>query len=202
MKTNSLTLKHQHEVAQVAQTENVKLGFWLYIMSDCLIFASLFATYAVLQGQTFGGPTIKEITNLTFVLKETMVLLLSSFTCGLSILSMQAGRTKSTALWLMLTFGLGLFFLFLELGEFRALYLAGNSWNKSAFLSAYFTLVGTHGLHVAIGSFWMLVLLITLVLRGLTGRMKRNLLILSLFWHFLDIIWIFIFTFVYLIGAL
>ena len=203
MTTHALKNTHAvHEAAERAATENVTIGFWIYIMSDCLIFASLFATYAVLHGQTFGGPTIKSIVNLPFVLQETLVLLTSSFTCGLGILALHAKKPRMTALWFTVTLLLGLTFLGLELSEFRNLILDGHTWQTSAFLSSYFTLVGTHGLHVALGSLWMLTLIIMLLSEGITERVHRRLVLLSLFWHFLDIIWIFIFTFVYLMGAM
>ena len=145
---------------------------------------------------------IKEIVNLPFVLTETLILLTSSFTCGLAILSMRAQSKRGTVLWLIATFILGISFLTLELSEFHQLYVAGSTWRQSAFLSSYFTLVGTHGLHVALGSLWMLILIIVTITRGLSERMTRRIISLSLFWHFLDIIWIFIFTFVYLMGSI
>ena len=200
----SLTQHHTnaHEVAERTATDRVTLGFWIYLMSDTLIFASLFATYAVLHTQTFGGPTIKEIVNLPFVLKETIVLLTSSFTVGLGILAMHRNRPYSTAGWFIVTLLLGLTFLGLELSEFHSLVLHGHSWQQSAFLSSYFTLVGTHGLHVALGSLWMFIMIIVTLTQGLTEHTKRRLLTLSLFWHFLDVVWIFIFTFIYLMGAM
>ena len=155
-----------------------------------------------MHGQTFGGPSIREITSLPYVLVETFVLLTSSFTCGLGILSAHAGKKNLTALWFAVTLLLGLTFLGLELSEFHQLYLDGDTWRISAFLSSYFTLVGTHGLHVALGSLWMLFLIIVTLWRGLTEHMLRRLLSLSLFWHFLDVVWIFIFTFVYLLGSM
>ena len=195
------TPSHNHHLAEKAATDNLVFGFWVYIMSDCLIFASLFVTYAVLRGETFGGPNIKDITNLQYVLTETLILLTSSFTAGLGTLALNNRRPRRTAAWFAVTLALGLSFLLMELTEFGALVREGHDWSVSAFLSSYFTLVGTHGLHVALGSLWMLILIIMLLTRGYSETMKRRFLALSIFWHFLDVVWIFIFTFVYLFGV-
>ena len=177
-------------------------GFWVYIMTDCVLFASLFATYAVLHNNTYGGPGGKELFSLNFVLAETLILLTSSFICGLAILAARRGNIRQVLLLFGLTFALGLAFLGLELSEFRHLYLEGNSWRRSGFLSAFFTLVGTHGLHITSGLIWMGVMMARVRQDGITPISLRRLTMLSLFWHFLDIIWIFIFTIVYLMGAL
>jgi cytochrome o ubiquinol oxidase subunit 3 len=197
--------------------DKVTFGFWVYLMSDCVLFAGLFATYAVLQGQTFGSATIYEITNLPYVFIETMLLLTSSFTMGIAVVAANArkeGKTwpnglESTLLWhwrllipLILTLILGLGFLGMEAHEFMHLIAEGSGPDKSAFLSAFFALLGTHGLHVLVGSVWMLVVIAHVFVKGLTPATLRKLTCLSLFWHFLDIIWIFIFTLVYLMGAL
>jgi cytochrome o ubiquinol oxidase subunit 3 len=177
------------------------IGFWIYLMTDCVLFASLFAVYAVMHASTFGGPSGQELFSLPFVLLETMILLTSSFTCGLAVL---AGRqlSKQKVLWaLAVTFALGLAFLVLELTEFRHLVVEGNSWRRSGFLSAYFTLVGTHGLHIAIGLLWIVVNGLRIAKTGIGVVTQRRLLLFSLFWHFLDIIWIVIFSMVYLVGA-
>jgi len=195
------TTSHNHHLAEKAATDNLVLGFWIYIMSDCLIFASLFVTYAVLHGETYGGYNIKEITDLPYVLTETLILLTSSFTAGLGTLALHNRRPRRTAAWFTVTLALGLSFLLMELTEFANLVRDGHDWTVSAFLSSYFTLVGTHGLHVAIGSLWMLILIVMLLTRGYSETMKRRFLALSIFWHFLDVIWIFIFTFVYLLGV-
>lgn len=176
-------------------------GFWIYLMTDCMLFASLFATYAVLQGNTFGGETAKELFHLPFALTETLILLTSSFTCGLAIGAMRRHNLKQLLILLSVTYLLGLSFLAMELYEFRNLALEGNSWTRSGFLSAFFTLVGTHGLHIASGLLWLLVLIIQLLRRGLTATSVKRLALFGMFWHFLDIIWICIFTFVYLMGA-
>ena len=182
--------------------DRVTFGFWVYLMSDSVLFAGLFATYAVLSSATFSAVSIGELVSLPFVLAETLLLLTSSFTIGLVLLAAHHHKKYLALLALVVTLLLGLTFLGMELSEFRHLAAEGNGPDKSAFLSAFFTLVGTHGLHVALGSLWMLVLMAHVFLNGLTGGTVRKLACLSLFWHFLDIIWIFIFTFVYLLGAL
>lgn len=180
----------------------VIFGFWVYIMTDCVLFASLFATYAVLHNNTNDGPTGSVLFSLPYVLTETMLLLTSSFTCGLAMLAMKRERLQQLVAWLGITFILGASFLGMELKEFHKLALDGNSWHRSGFLSSYFTLVGTHGLHITVGLLWMLVLVWQLNKRGLTRGNNRRLTLLSMFWHFLDIVWIFIFSIVYLMGAL
>ena len=177
-------------------------GFWIYIMTDCVLFASLFATYAVLHGNTYGGPGAKELFSLNFVLAETLILLTSSFVCGLAMLAARRGDKRQVLMLFGLTFVLGLAFLGLELTEFHHLYAEGNSWRRSGFLSAFFTLVGTHGAHITSGLIWMGVMMVRVRQNGLTPVSLRRLGLLSLFWHFLDIIWIFIFTIVYPMGAL
>lgn len=175
-------------------------GFWVYLMTDCVLFASLFATYAVLHNNTFGGPSGRDLFSLPFVLIETLVLLTSSFTCGLGILAARRRDKSQVVAFFGVTFLLGVFFLTMEITEFHHLYVEGHSWRRSGFLSAFFTLVGTHGLHIMTGLLWMAVLLIQVIRRGLKAATVRQLTMLSLFWHFLDIIWIFIFTIVYLLG--
>ncbi|MDB5178617.1 MAG: cytochrome o ubiquinol oxidase subunit [Patescibacteria group bacterium] len=171
-------------------------------MTDCVLFASLFATYAVLHNNTFGGPGAHELFSMPFVLAETLILLTSSFTAGLAILATHQGKRNQVLTWLSLTFLLGVAFLTMEITEFSHLAAEGNSWQRSGFLSAFFTLVGTHGLHIATGLLWMTVLMIQVLRRGLGTATVRRLTLLSLFWHFLDVIWIFIFTIVYLMGAI
>jgi cytochrome o ubiquinol oxidase subunit 3 len=188
-------------VKQIEESKTV-FGFWVYIMTDCVLFATLFATYAVLHNNTYGGPSSAELFSLPFVLAETLILLTSSFTAGLGWLAARRGQTKLVLLLFGLTFLLGLAFLTLEIREFRHLAAEGNSWRRSGFLSAFFTLVGTHGLHITIGLSWMAFLLSNILRRGITTVNLRRLTILTLFWHFLDIIWIFIFSVVYMMGAL
>ncbi|GEM_PF-1658 len=251
-------------------------GFWVYLMTDLIVFAALFAVYAVLRGNTFGGPSARELFSLPTALTETLILLTSSFTCGLAMIAVHRGTqsesplSASTAVfpaarpssflgvdkaipssgfgplarksrdvatkrafglgsaknqaifWFGVTFALGLAFLALELTEFSRLVADGNSWQRSAFLSSFFTLVGTHGLHIAVGLLWMLVSMVQIWFRpvrhslpglhsssdgggdggGLTPFVTSKLIRLSLFWHFLDIVWIFIFTIVYLMGTI
>lgn len=177
-------------------------GFWIYIMSDCILFASIFATYAVLHNNTFGGPGIKQLSGLPYVLGETMALLASSFTYGLAILALYKNRKSHVVNWLILTFILGLTFVFMEVNEFVHLYHEGHSWQASAALSAFFTLVGTHGLHVSIGLLWMLIMILQVSKLNLNSSIRRRLTYLGLFWAFLDIVWIFVFTVVYLMGAI
>jgi cytochrome o ubiquinol oxidase subunit 3 len=174
------------------------LGFWIYLMSDCLIFACLFATFGVLANSTAGGPTGRNLFELPFVLGETMLLLASSFTFGMAMLGMQAGRPARVNTWLGITFLFGAAFIAMELYEFAELIHQGAGPGVSAFLSAYFGLVGTHGLHVSVGLLWLLVMMHHVRRFGLDAPTRRRLACLSLFWHFLDLIWICVFTFVYL----
>lgn len=183
------------------RTTTTLFGFWVYLMTDCVLFASLFATFAVLRGNTFGGPSGAQLFSLPYALTETLILLSSSFTVGLALLALQGRRTRQVLVLLAVTFALGAAFLGLELSEFHKLAHEGNSWQRSGFLSAFFTLVGTHGLHITTGLLWMGVMMAQVVRRGLTEPVRRRLTMLGLFWHFLDVIWIFIFSIVYLMGA-
>ena len=188
---------------QSAQADDRSLfGFWLYLMTDCVLFATLFATFVVMRNNTAGGPAGNELFSLPYVLAETLILLTSSFTAGLSMIALQRQRKRQILLWLAITFVLGAAFLALELLEFHHLAVEGNSWRRNGFLSAYFTLVGTHGLHITIGLLWMAVLAWKLRTQSLSHNMARRLTMLNMFWHFLDIVWIFIFSIVYMIGAL
>lgn len=177
-------------------------GFWIYIMSDCILFSAIFAAFAILHTNTYGGPSIKEITHLPYVLLETMALLTSSFTYGLAILAMYKNKRALLSFWLLITFLLGLSFVILEVNEFVSLYLEGHTWQTSAALSSFFTLVGTHGLHVSFGLLWMLVVMIQLSIYKINPTMQRRLTYLGLFWAFLDVVWIFVFTVVYLMGSI
>ena len=187
---------------QQVNTDKVTFGFWVYLMTDCVLFASLFATYAVLHTNVFGGPTSSQLFDLNFVLEETIILLTSSFTAGLAILAALRKNKTQVLVWLLVTLVLGLSFVSLELSEFIHLVQTGDSWRRSGFLTAYFTLVGTHGLHITVGSLWMIVLMVQIFRKGITHMTMRRLLCFSLFWHFLDIVWIFIFTIVYLMGVM
>jgi cytochrome o ubiquinol oxidase subunit 3 len=175
-------------------------GFFTYLMTDFVLFAALFAVYAVLRANTFGGPAGSDIFSAPFALTETIILLVSSFTCGLTLLAARKGNKGAVIAGLIATFVLGAAFVVMEVSEFATLVAAGNGPSRSAFLSSYFTLVGTHGLHVTIGLLWILALIIAIARRGLTRGNMRKLALFSLFWHFLEIIWIFIFTIVYLMG--
>jgi len=177
------------------------LGFWIYLMTDIVLFATLFATYMVLHPATNGGPGSQQLFDLPFVLIETLVLLTSSFTVGMGVLAAGRGFQRQMMIWLLLTFALGATFLGMELSEFHHLATTGDSWQRSGFLSAFFTLVATHGLHITVGLLWMVVMVVRLWRFKLKAVDVNRLALLGLFWHFLDIVWIFIFTIVYLMGA-
>jgi len=178
------------------------LGFWMYLMSDCLIFASLFATYAVLGRNYAGGPTGAEIFDLPVVAVNTSLLLLSSITYGFAMLEMQKKQLNRTVLWLVVTGLLGAGFIYFELSEFIHLIHEGAGPQRSGFLTSFFALVATHGLHVSFGIVWLITLILQIKKHGLTPENGRRLMCLSMFWHFLDVIWIGVFTFVYLMGVL
>jgi cytochrome o ubiquinol oxidase subunit 3 len=178
------------------------LGFWIYLMTDCMLFASLFATYAVLHGGTFGNVTSRDIFDMPFVLTETILLLTSSFTCGLAVLAARSRNRRQVVTWFSITFALGAAFLAMELYEFTKLASEGYGWQASAFLSAFFTLVATHGLHITAGLIWIATLMVYVLKKGLNDHAVRKLTLLGMFWHFLDVVWIFIFTMVYLMGVI
>ena len=178
------------------------LGFWIYLMSDALIFATLFATYGVMSSSFAGGPTPREIFELPLVALNTALLLVSSITYGFAMISMQEGKLGGVKFWLVATALLGIGFVGLELYEFSKLIEEGATPQTSAFLSAFFTLVATHGLHVTFGIIWIGVMLVQLGQRKLHSENQRRLMCLSMFWHFLDVVWIGVFTFVYLLGVL
>jgi len=195
---NNQAAQHHHHDTE----STIVFGFWMYIMSDCILFATLFATFAVLHGNTFGGPGPKELFSMPLVLAETFILLTSSFTYGLALLASFRNNLKAVISLLVITFILGLSFVTIEITEFVHLFHEGHTWQSSAFLSSFFTLVGTHGLHVSMGLIWMAALIIQVSRHGITHMTQRKLTSLSLFWHFLDVVWIFVFTVVYLMGAL
>ena len=178
------------------------LGFWLYLMSDCLIFAVLFATYAVLGRSYAAGPSGADLFDLPMVAANTAMLLFSSITYGMAMVAMQAGKKQHVLAWLAITGLFGLGFLTLEVTEFAHLIHEGAGPQRSAFLSAFFTLVGTHGLHVTFGTIWLVTLMVQVAKGGLSAANQRRLTCLSMFWHFLDVVWIGVFTFVYLMGTL
>jgi cytochrome o ubiquinol oxidase subunit 3 len=178
------------------------LGFWLYLMSDCLVFACLFATYAVLGRNYAGGPTGAQIFQLPVVAINTAFLLFSSITYGFAMLQSQRNRVNGTLLWLFVTALFGAAFIYLEVSEFASLVHEGAGPQRSGFLTSFFALVGTHGLHVSFGLVWLGTLAFQLKRLGLTPGNRRRLMCLSMFWHFLDLVWIGVFTFVYLMGVL
>ena len=182
--------------------EQRAFGFWLYLMSDAIIFSLLFATYAVMARNNAGGPTANTLFSLPNAFTETMLLLFSSITFGLATLAMKAGEKQRMLSWLLVTFLLGLGFVGLEIREFHGMVRAGAGPDRSGFLSAFFTLVGTHGLHVTFGLIWILIMTSQVIIKGLTVPVASRFLRLGLFWHFLDIIWIGIFSIVYLPGIL
>ncbi|MEM1412757.1 MAG: cytochrome o ubiquinol oxidase subunit III [Pseudomonadota bacterium] len=185
---------HGHETGTM-------LGFWLYLMSDCLIFGILFAVHAVLGQNYAAGPAPADLFELEWILVATFLLLLSSITFGFAVLRMHARDLRGMTLWLVVTGLFGLGFLYLEIREFSHLISIGATPSASAFLSSFFVLVGTHGLHVTVGFIWLCVLIAQLHWKGLTPANERRVLCLSLFWHFLDLIWIGVFSFVYLAGV-
>ncbi|MEQ6436979.1 cytochrome o ubiquinol oxidase subunit III [Comamonas sp. w2-DMI] len=193
----------EYHLAHEPHPENgTSLGFWLYLMSDCLIFAALFATYGVLGRNYAAGPNGKELFDLSLVAVNTAFLLLSSITFGFAMLQKQQKNVKGTLTWLAITGLFGLAFLAVELYEFHHLIHEGAGPTRSAFLSSFFTLVGTHGLHVTFGLIWLVTLMIQISKHGLIEANVRRINCLSMFWHFLDVVWIGVFTFVYLMGVL
>jgi cytochrome o ubiquinol oxidase subunit III len=191
------TTEAEHPDTMAMQT----FGFWIYLMSDLIIFGTLFATFAVLGHNYAGGPAGKDLFDLPYLLGETLFLLCSSFTCGLVMLAVHGGRKPRVLLGLTVTLLLGLGFVAMEIHEFHRLVAAGHGPDQSAFLSSFFTLVGTHGAHVIFGLIWMAVMIGQVAVKGLTAPVQSRLMRLSMFWHFLDLIWIGIFSIVYLMGV-
>ncbi len=191
----SLPLEYQTEQNRL----NI-LGFWIFLGAEIALFATLFAVYGVLSQRYAGGPTHQDIFMMKEVMIQTVLLLTSSFTCGLAIFEMRRGNVKGLITWLLITLGLGAGFLYMEISEFIHYVHEGATIQTSAFLSSLFVLLGTHGAHVTFGIFWAIMVIIQLVKRGLTPVTARKIFIIGLYWHFLDVVWIFIFTFVYLKG--
>ncbi|MBM6596532.1 cytochrome o ubiquinol oxidase subunit III [Microvirga sp. BT291] len=177
-------------------------GFWLYLMGDCLIFAVLFATYGVLGRNYAAGPSGADLFDLRLVALNTSLLLLSSITYGFAMLEMGQQNVRKTLIWLAVTGLLGATFVSLELYEFAHMFREGATPQRSAFLSSFFALVGTHGLHVTVGIVWLVTLMVQVRRFGLIEDNQRRLMCLSMFWHFLDVVWIGVFTFVYLMGSM
>ena len=196
------TASKQYYVLEHHPENGTMLGFWIYLMSDCLVFACLFAAYAVLGRNYAGGPSGAMIFDLPLVALNTSLLLLSSITYGFAMLESQRKQLRNTMLWLGVTGLLGAAFIFFELFEFLHLIHEGFGPQRSGFLTSFFALVGTHGLHVSFGIVWLITLLFQLKRHGLTAANRRRLMCLSMFWHFLDVVWIGVFTFVYLMGVL
>lgn len=186
----------------IIENKTLSLGFWIYIMTDLVLFAALFATYAVLHSHTNGGQSGSELFKLPVVLLETVILLTSSFVAGLAFLAAKQKQAAQAFVWLFITGLLGLSFLALELNEFISLAGEGLTFRTSAFGSAFITLVGTHGLHISVGLIWLATILGYLYKRGLNQKSFNMILLFTIFWHFLDIVWIFIFSFVYLMGVI
>ncbi|NWA26889.1 cytochrome o ubiquinol oxidase subunit III [Pseudomonas gingeri] len=193
---------HGHDDHHHDTSEMTVFGFWLYLMTDCILFASIFAAYAVLVNNVAGGPSGHDIFELPYVLGETACLLLSSITYGFAMLALFKGKKSQVLVWLAITFLFGLGFIGMEINEFHKLIEEGFGPNRSGFLSGFFTLVGTHGVHVTSGLIWMAVMMYQVWKNGLTPSNITRLSCLSLFWHFLDVVWICVFTVVYLMGTL
>ncbi|RIX51265.1 cytochrome o ubiquinol oxidase subunit III [Paenibacillus nanensis] len=193
---------HHHGHDHHDQEEMKTFGFWLFLITDVILFGTLFATFVVLRLNTAGGPTGGELIELPGIIASTFILLTSSFTSGIALLEMNRGNKKGLIVWLIITALLGASFIYLEVTEFIHLVHEGATIGTSAYWSAFFTLVGTHGLHVSVGLVWMTALIIQLSRRGITPVTKRKVNIISLYWHFLDVVWIFVFTIVYLMGVM
>jgi len=204
MTTDALTIgaAHNEEVECPDTVSMQTFGFWLYLMSDLIIFATLFATFAFLGRNYADGPTGKVLFELPYVLGETLFLLFSSVTYGLVMVAVHNGMKKWVLIGLVVTFLLGLGFVSMEINEFYRMIANGHGPDRSAFLSSFFTLVGTHGTHVTFGLIWMAVMIAQVAAKGLTSPVQSRLMRLSMFWHFLDIIWIGIFSLVYLMGVM
>ena len=196
------TINHDHHMdIEKAIDERFTFGFWIYLLTDVLLFGAFFLTYSVLQKATYNTPGPAEIFSLPFVAVETAILLTSSFTFGLVMYSLQNKSKTQALLWMSVTFLLGASFIGMEYYEFTHLIHNGHGPQANAFLSSFFGLVGLHGVHVSLGLVWLGLMIYTLMTRGITPMVARKIACLSLFWHFLDVIWIFVFTFVYLMGA-
>ncbi|WP_035099623.1 cytochrome aa3 quinol oxidase subunit III [Aneurinibacillus terranovensis] len=208
MANSEATVLHHHEAINknvpleysTAEGRMNILGFWIFLGAEFALFATLFSTYLVLHASTAGGPTSRELFEVRPFAIETLILLVSSFTCGLAIHEMRSGRVKGLISWLLVTLLLGAGFVGMEINEFITYVAHGATLSRSAFLSGFFVLVGTHGAHVSLGILWMISIIIQLAQRGLTPRTTRKAFIVGIYWHFLDVVWVFIFTAVYLTG--
>jgi cytochrome aa3-600 menaquinol oxidase subunit 3 len=189
----SLPLEYQTEQNRL----NI-LGFWIFLGAEIVLFSTLFATFGVMSSRYAGGPTPQDLFHIKDVMIETLLLLTSSFTCGIAIYEMRRNNLKGLVSWLIVTLLLGAGFVFFEVTEFINYVHEGATLQTSAFLSSFFVLLGTHGLHVSMGIGWATMIIIQLLTRGITPTTARKTFIIGLYWHFLDVVWIFIFTFVYL----
>ncbi|MDN3506694.1 MAG: cytochrome c oxidase subunit 3 [Simkaniaceae bacterium] len=176
-------------------------GFWVWLLTDFLLFATLFAAYIVLHNKTFGGPPARELFHLPSVLLQTTIIFLCSFTAGMAGAFTHRKEKKATLIWLFITFLLGLAFMGMEFSEFSRLLASGNGWDRSAFLSAYFSLVGTHGVHVLFALLWSLLYAVPLLKGEFSHVTIRRITCLRMFWQFLAIVWVFVFSIVYLLGG-
>lgn len=193
---------HHHDHHRDMEDSKDVFGFWLYIMTDCILFACLFAVFLVLNKPNAFSPPLKDMINLKYVLGETAFLLASNFTFGMGIINMYKSRAVRLKFWLLMTFILGSCFVFMEVKEFIMLAHEGHAWYTSGALSSFFALVGTHGLHVSVGLIWILIMIIQVAFFKINPVTKKRLIYLGLFWNFLEIVWIFVFSVVYLIGAM
>jgi cytochrome o ubiquinol oxidase subunit 3 len=190
-----------HEIHQHDKRVVVGYGFWIWLMSDIILFAAFFATYAVLSDNTAGGPAGRDLFSVATVAAETACLLLSSFTCGMAMIGVHTRKRRWYYAGMAVTFVLGTAFLGLEIREFMTLVADGAGPARSAFLSSFFALVGCHGLHVAAGLLWLATMVAQVAAKGFREDIQRRLLCFSLFWHTLDIIWVALFSLVYLVGV-
>lgn len=191
-----------HAETSQEQLSKTVFGFWFFLMTDCIMFACFFAAYAVLHDGTFGGPSSREIFNLQNAFIETLILFTSSFAVGPLEIAAEKHGKKSVIAWLIGALVLGVIFFTMVMNDFSALIKSGNSWERNAFLSAYFTLVSSHLMHIVIGLIWIITMILQVNFRGITENTLRRITLLKMFWHFVAIIWIFIFAIVYLLGAL
>ncbi|HKJ40601.1 MAG TPA: cytochrome o ubiquinol oxidase subunit III [Sunxiuqinia sp.] len=199
---SSSSAAHAIEHGHADHSEIKTFGFWIYLMTDLILFSTFFATFAVLCKNYAGGPGAKELFDVPSVFVETMLLLVSSVTFGFAMIALNKDNKKQMLTFMVITGLLGLGFLGMEVNEFAHMIAEGAGPDRSGFLSAFFTLVGFHGLHVTFGTLWLIVMMIQIVKMGFTTGVKSRLVRLSLFWHFLDIVWVGVFTFVYLLGVI
>ena len=191
-----------HALEPCPTADKTIFGFWIYVMTDAIMFATLFAVYAVLHNNTFGGPGVQQVANLHHMLIQTLFLIFSAFTFGLCFSSFHRNKKVGTLFWLCISFVLGLIFLNIEFHDLSTLFSMGYTWQKSAFLSSYFALLGIHGIHIAVGLLWMFILFCQLISQGFTSTIKNRFTCLGLFWNFLNLIWLLVFSIVFLMGAI